>query len=407
MAGNEILSLLEYLEQERGIERDKLVEALEKALISAGRKSLNYGIDIEVKVSKNTGEIRAWVELEVVKEKPDNKQIIIEDAKLIKPDVKLGEIIIKKIPQKEFGRIAAQTAKQTMLQQLKKAEKSKIYDDYKDSIGQIISGKVRGFEDGNIIVDFQRVEGFLSVREKIPGDKFMIGDRINALLKEINTAGTGANLILSRTSKKFIRRLFEREIAEISDGIVEIKGVARIPGARTKIAVLSHDPKVDSIGACIGIRGSRIRNITSELSGERIDIVEYDNDIYKFVKNAMQPAVPKDIEIDEEESLAKVIVDKDQIRLAIGKNWQNTKLCSQLIGMKVKILTAEEDMSFAEKIKETISGLAEKLEIEEVTAEELVNNGILTVDGLTAMGKDDLEALKIPEEDKKKLLNKV
>jgi transcription termination/antitermination protein NusA len=404
MASNEILSLLEYLEQERGIGRDKLIDALEKALVSAGRRSVTDGKTFEVVVSPTTGKIKAWVEYDVVEGTPNYEQMTLSDARKINPEVQVGDIVNKIIPQEEFGRIAAQTAKQTMLQQLKKAEKERVFDDFQESLGQIISGTVRRYDAGEIIIDFQKAEGILANKDKIPGDKLMVGDRVNVLLQDINTAGSGPSLILTRTSKKFIRRLFEREIAEIGDGIVEIKGIARVPGSRTKIAVKSNDPKVDPIGACIGIRGSRIRNITAELSGERIDIVKYDDDIHKYVKNAMQPAVPKEVEIDETGKVVNIIVDKDQIRLAIGKNWQNAKLCSQLVGMRVKILTSEEDKTFEERISDAVKSLAERLEISKEAAEVLVNNGILTVEGVDAMSSNDISELDIPAEDKKQIL---
>lgn len=407
MAGNELLSLLEYIEQERGIGREKLIEALEKALVSAIRKSISYGKDFEVNVDSRTGKITAWVKLDVVAGKADNESINIADAKITDPNIKVGDELTKEIPQKEFGRIAAQTAKQTMLQQLRKAEKARVYDDFKDSLGQIISGTVRRYEAGDIVLDFQKAEGVLSQKDKIPTDKLMIGDRVNVLLQDINTAGSGPSLILSRTSKKFIRRLFEREIAEIGDGVVEVIGIARVPGARTKISVKSNDSKVDPIGACIGIRGSRIKNITSELSGERIDIVKYDDDIVKYVKNAMQPSVPKEVEVDEENETVNVIVGKDQIRLAIGKNWQNAKLCSQLIGMKIKILTAEEEKTFEERLKDAANLLSEKLSISLVSAEELVNSGILTLEGLAEMSTEDINELNISDDDKKIILDKL
>ena len=407
MASNEILSLLEYLEEERGIKREDLIDALEKALLSAGRRSISYGDNFEVEVNSTTGKIKAWVDYKVIDGISSTEEISLNEARKIDPNAKIGDTVTKIIPQEEFGRIAAQTAKQTMMQQLKKAEKARVYDDFKERLGQIISGTVRRYEGNEIIVDFQKAEGILGSKDKIPGDKFMMGDRVNVLLHDINTTGSGPSLILNRTSKKFIRRLFEREIAEIGDGIVEIKGIARVPGSRTKIAVKSNDAKVDPIGACIGIRGSRIRNITAEISGERIDIVKYDDDIYKYVKNAMQPAVPKDVEIDEEENVVNIIVDKDQIRLAIGKNWQNAKLCSQLVGRRVKILTSEEDKTFEERIKDTVNDLSSKLGITAETAGILVNNGILTVEGVAAMTKEDVSTLEISDDDKKIMLEKL
>ena len=396
MAVNELLSLLEYIEQERGISRDELIEALEVSLASAGRKSIEYGKNCQVKVDKMSGKIHAWVELEVIEGKTYRECINIDEAIKISPDAKVGESITVEIPHKEFGRIAAQTAKQTMMQQLRKAERSRVYDDFKDLIGKIISGNVRRHESGNIIVDFQKAEGVLSYKDKIPGDNYIIGDRLNALLLDVNTTGSGPTLILSRSSKKFLYRLFEREVSEISDGTVEIKGIARDPGVRSKIAVASNEARVDPIGACIGVRGSRVKNITMELGGERIDIIRYDSNLKNYVMNAMQPSTPKSIEIDEDKKNINVYVDKAQIRLAIGKNWQNVRLCGQLLGMKINIISDndEKENAFETKIKQTISDLSKKLDIDESISSKLVKNGILTVEGLKETDKEDLLAIK-------------
>lgn len=409
MAVNEILSLLEYIEQERGINKDELIGALEKALISAGKKSFEYGKDFKVQIDVHTGKITAWIELEVSDEETKGEKININDAKKILKNAKVGDIITKEVPQNEFGRIAAQTARQTMLQQLRKAEKLKVYDEFKDSLGTIVSGTVRRFETGNVIIDFQKAEGILSSKDKIPGDKYVIGDRINALLMEIDNSGTGPSLILNRSSRKFLKKLFEREIAEIGDGIVEIKGIARDPGVRSKIAVISHDPKIDPIGACIGVRGNRVKNITSELGGERIDIIRWDEDLIKFITNAMQPATPKSVEIDEENKLVKVYVDESQVRLAIGKGWQNVRLCSQLIGMKVNVLPVEgEEKTFETKLKETVSSLSKELGISVELSEKLVNNGILSVESIKETSKEDLTAIEgITEEEVSLLLTKI
>jgi len=396
MAVNELLSLLEYIEQERGISRDELIEALEVSLASAGRKSIEYGKNCQVKVDKMSGKIHAWVELEVIEGKTYRECINIDEAIKISPDAKVGESITVEIPHKEFGRIAAQTAKQTMMQQLRKAERSRVYDDFKDLIGKIISGNVRRHESGNIIVDFQKAEGVLSYKDKIPGDNYIIGDRLNALLLDVNTTGSGPTLILSRSSKKFLYRLFEREVSEISDGTVEIKGIARDPGVRSKIAVASNESRVDPIGACIGVRGSRVKNITMELGGERIDIIRYDSNLKNYVMNAMQPSTPKSIEIDEDKKNINVYVDKAQIRLAIGKNWQNVRLCGQLLGMKINIISDndEKENAFETKIKQTISDLSKKLDIDESISSKLVKNGILTVEGLKETDKEDLLAIE-------------
>ena len=407
MAVNELLSLLEYIEQERGISREELIDAIENALISAGRRSIECGRNFNVSVNKDNGKITAWVELDVVEGVTQGDQININEAQKISKDAAVGNTIIKEVPHKEFGRIAAQTAKQTMMQQLRKAEKAKVYDEFKDYIGTIVSGSVKGYESGNIIVDFQKAEGILSNKDRIPTENYAIRDRINALLIEINSSGSGPSLILSRTNHKFLYRLFEREVTEISDGIVEIKGIARDPGIRSKIAVLSNDPRVDPIGACIGMRGSRVKNITTELGGERVDIIRYDENIQNYVVNAMQPAVPKSVEIDKDKNMLNVYVDKDQVRLAIGKNWQNVRLCGQLLGMKVNIIPLEDtDDSFEAKLKQTVSALAEKLNIDKSIAESLVKNGILTIEGLEEISKEDLLAMdNIDENDANTILD--
>lgn len=408
MAINELLSLLEYVEQERGISREELIDALEKSLASAGKKSIDYGKDIRVRVNKHTGNITAWVDFTVSNDTSSRENISLEDAKKLSATAKEGDTVSKEIPHKDFGRIAAQTAKQTMMQQLKKAEKSRVYEEFKDNIGQIVSGVVRRFEEGNAILDFQKAEGILSIREKIPSDSFTAGERINALLKEIDTMGSGPSLILSRRSKQFLRKLFEREVSEIADGTVELKDIAREPGSRAKISVISHDQRVDPIGACIGVRGSRVKNITAELSGERIDIIRYDEDIIKYITNAMQPAVPIKVEITNEGKSANVYVSKDQIKLAIGKNWQNAKLVSQLVGFeRVNVLIVEEDSDFEKQLHEVIKNMSEKLSISEEISGILAKNGIISVDGLKGVTREDLVAMNsLSEEAVNQLLEK-
>ncbi len=405
---NELLGLLEYIEEERGISREELVSALEKALVSAGRKSVTYGKSLDVKVDPVTGEIKAWVTMEVVDEKPTIEQVTLADAKKIVPGAKVGEIISKPIPPQEFGRIAAQTAKQTMMQQLRKAEKAKVFDEFKDSIGKIVSGTVRRFEAGSIIVDFQRAEGILTYKEKIPGESYMVGDRMNALLLNVDPSGSGPSLILSRSNPEFVRRLFEREVAEIGDGVVEIKAIAREAGVRTKIAVMSKDTKVDPIGACVGMRGSRVKNITTELGGERIDIVRFDEKIAEYVVNAMQPATPKSVQVDESTKTIILHVDQSQVRLAIGRNWQNVKLCSQLIGYKVNVVTiADETQTFEEKIGQAVSALAEKLAIPAELAGKLVQGGFSSVEGLFDAEDADLTTIGITSEEVMQILEAV
>lgn len=392
---SELLSTLEYIEQERGISRDVLIEAVEKALMSASRKSIHPANELEVKIDRTTGEIKAWALLEVVESHPTADQILLARAKECFHDVKVGSVIKWEVTPRNFGRIAAQTAKQTIMQQLRKAEKAIVKEEFEDRIGQIVTGIVRRFDAGSIIVDMQKAEGIIPPKEKIVGESYMLGDRINALLVDVETVGSGPSLILSRTNPDFIKRLFEREVSEIHDGIVEIKGIAREAGSRTKIAVFSSNPHVDPIGACVGMRGMRVKNITSELGGEKIDIVRYDDDIKVFVVNAMQPATLKSIGIDEKNRLINALVSPDQLSLAIGKRGQNVRLTSKLLNWKVNIaeLKEEEKLSFEQKLEQTISSLSEILKIDAAAAEKLVNSGFTTTDGLKAAERSDLLAI--------------
>jgi N utilization substance protein A len=281
------------------------------------------------------------------------------------------------------------------MQHLRKAEKANVKEEYEARIGEIVNGIVRRFENGNIVVDLGKAEGILSARDKIPGEQYMIGDRINALLIRVDTSGSGPSLVLSRASDKFVVRLFEREVSEIHDGIVTIKATAREPGSRTKLAVDSTDGRVDPIGACVGLRGMRVKNITTELNGERIDIIRYDSDIRTFATNALQPAKPKAIAVDEKKKALTVYVTSDQARLAFGKRAQNVRLSSKLVGWNMSIIEdTEKEESFEEKKEKAIAALAEKVGIDTGLAEKLVNSGFLSIEGLRAAGPDDFQKIE-------------
>jgi N utilization substance protein A len=398
---NELLTILEYIEQERGISRDVLVKAVEAALLSASRKSIHPASRLKVEVDPNTGDIRAWAQLEIVDSFPNNDQLVIERAKEKIPDVKLGDIVDWEVTPKNFGRIAAQTAKQAIMQQLRKAEKEIVRDEFADRIGTIINGTVRRFDNGNIIIDFLKAEGVLSMKEKIFGEQYMPGDRINALLLRVDIAGSGPSLIVSRTHPDFIRRLFEREVSEIHDGVVEIMGIAREAGSRTKIAVKSNDPRVDPVGACVGLRGIRVKNITTELSGERIDIVPFDEDIKKYAINSLQPAKVNSVEVDATKTSLVVYVTPEQSRLAFGKKAQNVRLSSKLLGwnINIQILEDKKEETFAEKLQKATSSLAKALGTNEDTASKLVANGIVSVDGVKAAGSEQVLAIEGIDQD--------
>ncbi|MDD5727166.1 MAG: transcription termination factor NusA [Victivallales bacterium] len=393
---NELLTILEYLEQERGISRDVLVKAVESALLSASRKSIHPASELKVKVDPDTGEIKAWAQLTVVDAFPNNDQLTLARAQEKYPDVKVGDVLDWEVTPKNFGRIAAQTAKQAIMQQLRRAEKENVKAEFSEQVGKIINGVVRRFESGNIIIDFQKAEGVLTAKEKIHGEQYMAGDHINALLLDVDTNTSGPSLIVSRTHPDFVRQLFEREVSEIHDGTVEIIKVAREAGSRSKIAVKSNAARVDPVGACVGMRGSRVKNVTSELGGERIDIIPYDENIRQYAINALQPAKVKSVEVNEANNELVVYVTPDQSRLAFGKKAQNVRLSSKLIGWNINIQTIEpvREESMEDKIRKASEALAGKAGISEETAFKLVSNGYVSIEGILVAGRDEILAIE-------------
>ena len=411
---NELLATLEYIEQERGISKEQLVDAVEKAILTASRKSIHPASNLAVKLDRQTGEIRAWAQLEVVDTFPNNDQITIEKAKEKYPDVQLGDVVewevtpknwrcslsVREDP-KNFGRIAAQTARQAILQQLRKAEKAIVKEEYDEKVGEIVNGTVKRIEAGAIIVDLQKSEGIIAAKDKVPGEQYMVGERINALLVKVDTLVSGPSLILSRSNPGFVKKLFEREVSEIHDGVVEIAGIAREAGMRTKIAVRSNDPRIDPVGACVGMRGMRVRNITSELGNERVDIIRYEDDIKVYAANALHPAKLESISVDENRRMLTIRVNSENSRLAFGKKAQNVRLAQKLIGWNINFVTddAVKEDSFEEKKTQYISQLSSELSISPAKAEILVNNGYLTVEGLRSAGISDIAAIKGMDEE--------
>ncbi len=382
---NELLTLLEYIEQQRGISRESLVRALENAILTASRKSIHPASDLIVKIDPPTGKIQAWAKLEVVESNPNCDQLIIARAQERFPDAKVGDIVEWEVTPRNFGRIAAQTARQAIFQQLRRAEKENVQEEFIDRVGQIINGTVRRFEGGNVIIDFQRAEGVMSSRDKVHEDQYMPGDRINALLVKVDIEAPGPSLIVSRSAPEFIIKLFEREVTEIRDGAVEIMGIAREPGKRTKISVRSTDPRIDAVGACVGMRGIRVKRITEELGNERVDIIPYDEDIRKYAANALLPAKVKSIEVDEGKHELIATVAEEQSKIAFGRKAQNVRLAGKLLGWSVTIRNDEpQDNSLATQMKHAAETLAGTLGISDATSRMLVENGFVTVDGVRA-----------------------
>jgi len=395
---NELLATLEYIEQERGISKEQLMEAVEKAILTAARKTRTIvpAKELAVQMDRKTGAIRAWAKLQVVEGAPTEDQITLIEAKKRYPEAKLGDIVDWEVTPRNFGRIAAQTARQTILQYLRKAEKEIVQDEFKDQVGEIVNGNVRRVEAGNIIVDFQKAEGIIGVKDRVPGEQYHPGELINALLVRVDMETSGPSLILSRSSVNFVRKLFEREVSEIHDGVVEIVGIAREAGVRTKISVRSTDPRVDPVGACVGLRGLRVRNITDELSNERVDIIRYDEDLHTYLANAMQPAKILRVEEDRVRKLFTVHVDEENSRLAFGKKAQNVRLAQKLLQWTINIVIdqPEKEEDFEEKKARAVTSLAESLAVSEAQALILVDHGYLTVDGLRNAAAGELESLE-------------
>jgi N utilization substance protein A len=399
---NELLAILDYLERDRGIERDVLKSVIENALCGAARKAIGPANELRVDLNPTTGDIKALAKLKVVERVVDpHAEIDILRVRGQFPDVKVGDEIDWEVTPENFGRISAQNAKQAIMQQLKQAEREKVSVEYDDRIGEVIFGAITRFDRGDIILSLGRAEAVLRHQDRVPSEDYQIGDHICCVLTAVDPERPGPILCASRSTPQLVIRLFEREVAEIAEGIVEIKGVAREPGYRSKIAVFSKDPKVDPVGACVGVRGSRVKTIVRELNGEKVDIVRWDPELTTYISNALQPAKIREVVVDEDSQSVTILVDQDQLSLAIGKRGQNARLTVKLTGWKVDIqkLEDQQEVNFEEKIRQAIENLAKHDFIGEENATLLVQNGFLTLDGITAAEEDDIAAIEGIDED--------
>ena len=422
---NDIKALIDYYEREKGLSREKILLALESAFLSAYRKmvpgsgSINY-LRAEINVDK--GKVRIFADLEVV---PDEEysdkfnQIPLSLAVKLDKNAVLHDLLPTNITPKGFGRIAVQTARQTMLQKLLDAEKEMLYDEFKDRAGDLVTGTIRRFEKGDIFVDLGKFEGVMTSRERVPNEDYSVGDRMRFYVVEVRTETRGPEVILSRSHPNLVRRLFESEVVEIGDQTVEIHGIAREAGYRTKVAVISHDDKVDPVGACVGIRGAHVKNIVRELNNEKVDILEWTEDPVTFVREALSPVEPREITVDEEARKIFVIVQDDKdLSKAIGRRGQNARLTSRLMGWDVQVrvfdvqeaekrqsqAAAEEVMRQCQAAAKTLS---EQLEIPEETAMGLVTMGGTDLVALTGFEASDIaESMGIPAEEAAQILNK-
>lgn len=388
----ELIAVLEYLQREKGIDKEVLIKAVEEALLQASKKSVGPARDLRIEIDRKTGAIRAIASLQVVEQvKSIHDEISLAEARKRRPNAQLGEFVEVEVTPANFGRIAAQTAKQAMLQKIRQVEKNMVFEEFKGRAGDIISGTVRRFERNDVIVDLGRIEAVMPGRERVPTEEYQPGDRIRAYILSVDNTAHGPEIILSRSHPDFVKRLFELEVSEIADKTVEIKGIAREAGFRSKLAVWSRDEKVDPVGACVGMKGMRVKNIVRELNGEKIDIIRWDPQVRQFIANALAPAKLKNLIIDEERHSVKIIVEPDQLSLAIGKKGQNARLTAKLTGWNIDIEKEETaDLGFESRVARAIEEVAAIPGIDRATAETLVKSGFHSLEGLLAVDVSDL-----------------
>ncbi|MBK9138037.1 MAG: transcription termination/antitermination protein NusA [Verrucomicrobia bacterium] len=394
---NEMLAGLEFWEREKGIPRDVLLTAVQDALVAAAKKAVGPARELRCEIDPKTGDIKAFAKL-VVADRVISKhdQISLFDARRIQPAAQVGDELEVEVTPSGFGRIASQYARQTLLQHVRKAEKALIFTEFKDRVGDIVSGVVRRFERSDVTVDLGRYEALLPNRERVPTEEYQIGERIRCYVRAVEETPRGPEIILSRAMPEFVMKLFQLEVAEIADGTIEIKAIAREPGFRTKMAVYSRDSKVDPVGACVGLRGQRVKNIVRELNNEKVDIIPWSPDIRTFVANALQPAKLKSFEVDEANRRINILVAPDQLSLAIGKRGQNARLTSRLTGWHIDI-DAEKVVvqGFEQKIANAVEALATVPGISPQMADILVHHGFTNLEDLMEVTEKDLA--EIPE----------
>lgn len=391
----DFLAVLEFWEREKGINRDVLVGAVQEALLSAAKKAVGPARELRVVIDQKNGDIKAFAKL-IVSEKVISKhdQISVFDARRIKSDAQVGEELEVEVTPVGFGRIAAQYAKQALMMHIRRAEKALIFTEFKDRVGDIISGTVRRFDRSDVLVDLGKYEALLPNRERVPTEEYQVGERIRCYVKAVEQGPHGPEIILSRSDPRFVLKLFQLEVSEINDGTIEIKGIAREPGFRTKLAVWTRDEKVDPVGACVGLRGQRVKNIVRELNNEKVDIIRWDPNIRNFITNALAPAKLKAFEINETNKRVKITVSEDQLSLAIGKRGQNARLTSKLTGWQVDI-EAEVVVTkgFEEKVAEAVSLLAAIPGITREQADVLVHHGLTRLEDLLQADASDLAGI--------------
>jgi len=392
----ELLQIADAVAREKAIEADVVIEAMAEAIQKAARSKYGMENEIRAEIDRRSGDIKLYRLMEVVDlVENDATQISVKDAQLRNPDARVGDLLSEELPPIDFGRIAAQTAKQVIVQKVREAERKRQYEEYRDRIGEIVNGIVKRVEYGNVLVDLGRAEAVLRRDESLPRENFHQGDRVRAYIMDVRQETRGPQIFLSRTHPQFMAKLFTQEVPEIYDGIIRIEAVARDPGSRAKIAVVSRDSSIDPVGACVGMRGSRVQAVVNELQGEKIDIIQWSQDPATFLVNALAPAEVVRVLMDEDAHKFEVVVPDDQLSLAIGRRGQNVRLASQLTGWAIDIVTESEQSERRQRELERHSQVfMDSLDIDEMMAKLLATEGFTSVEEIGFVPLDELAALE-------------
>ncbi|HEV2596683.1 MAG TPA: transcription termination factor NusA [Sphingomicrobium sp.] len=397
----ELLAIADSVAREKLIDKGIVIEAMEDAIQRAARARYGAENDIRAKLDPTSGDLRLWRVLEVVEAPEDHfKQIDEKGAQKLQKGASIGDFIVDPLPPIEFGRIAAQAAKQVIFQKVRDAERERQYEEFKDRMSEVITGVVKRVEFGHVVVDLGRAEGVIRRDQQIPREMVRVGDRIRSLILSVRREARGPQIFLSRAHPDFMKKLFAQEVPEIYDGIIEIKAAARDPGSRAKIGVISHDSSIDPVGACVGMKGSRVQAVVQELQGEKIDIIPWSEDTATFVVNALQPATVSRVVIDEEESRIEVVVPDDQLSLAIGRRGQNVRLASQLTASQIDILTeADASEKRQREFVERSEMFQSELDVDETLSQLLVAEGFTSLEEVAYVPVEEIAAIEGLDED--------
>ena len=399
----EILQIAKAVAEEKSIDRAIVIEAMQDAIQKAAKSRYGQEHDIRAVIDADTGEQSLWRVQTVVPDgevEDDSQQLSLSDAQKLDPNLSVGDELKEELPPFDFGRVAAQTAKQVIMQKVRDAERERQYEEYKDRVGEIINGVVKRVEYGHVIVDLGRAEGIIRRNDGIPRENFQPNDRVRAYLSKVSRELKGPQIFLSRAAPDFMVRLFAQEVPEVYDGVIEIKACARDPGSRAKIGVLSNDSSIDPVGACVGMRGARVQAVVGELSGEKIDIIPWSPDEATFIVNALQPAEVSKVVLDEEEQRVEVVVADDQFPLAIGRRGQNVRLASQLTGWQIDLITETADSErYQREFQTRTETFMQALDADETLAQLLASEGFETVDEIAYVAPEDFLSIEGFDED--------